>query len=395
MRSVRWKNIKGAIIGAAVVCVISCLEMTRVIAEEDNDRLQAYQACKEYIISQGQTRDDDYFKGYVCEYPIDPNYVDEATTPITYFGVSEDSNNLSIISEFSDIDPAFKDFRYKIVLDGETGNYEITLPVTFFDTPVLYMITGSFDIETYSNEVVLTATDVTAEDDGVPSPLKQQLLPYPTSIIPSSIEMLNWWLNNSELDITMKDLGFDTFVSEAETLNSTIASADENTSEEIKGTYEYDTLGNGTDNSNNTPKFGPSNNDQTNNVGPQTMGGKPIKNNNDTGSQSSGAFTNKYGTPTTKCAHSGCNNYIASSGDTNCCAVHSNNCLECGKYIDEDAMYCMDCLNKAAKQTSSNTNSKNSSNIGEGGYEMPNEEDESFSDYVKRVDPELYDELFN
>lgn len=66
------------------------------------------------------------------------------------------------------------------------------------------------------------------------------------------------------------------------------------------------------------------------------------------GTKSSGnsttPFTNKYGTRTTKCAHKGCNNYIASSGDTNCCTVHSNKCLNCGKYIDEDAMYCMDCL---------------------------------------------------
>ena len=59
------------------------------------------------------------------------------------------------------------------------------------------------------------------------------------------------------------------------------------------------------------------------------------------------SFTNKYGTPTTKCAHAGCNNYIAKSGDTNCCERHSNKCAECGKYIDEDAMYCMDCLEKA------------------------------------------------
>ena len=57
-------------------------------------------------------------------------------------------------------------------------------------------------------------------------------------------------------------------------------------------------------------------------------------------------FTNKYGTPSTKCAHTGCNNYIASSGDTNCCEIHSNKCANCGKYIDEDAMYCMDCLKK-------------------------------------------------
>lgn len=60
-------------------------------------------------------------------------------------------------------------------------------------------------------------------------------------------------------------------------------------------------------------------------------------------------FTNAYGTPTTKCAHAGCNNYIASSGDTNCCTTHSNRCLECGKYIDEDASYCVSCIEKAAK----------------------------------------------
>ena len=55
-------------------------------------------------------------------------------------------------------------------------------------------------------------------------------------------------------------------------------------------------------------------------------------------------FTNKYGTATTKCAHTGCTNYIAPSGDTNCCTVHSNRCGQCGKYIDEDAIFCIDCL---------------------------------------------------
>lgn len=67
-------------------------------------------------------------------------------------------------------------------------------------------------------------------------------------------------------------------------------------------------------------------------------------------SSSSGSFTNKYGTPTTKCAHKGCNNYIASSGDTNCCTVHSRRCGECGKYIDEDALFCIDCLSKGANR---------------------------------------------
>ena len=58
-------------------------------------------------------------------------------------------------------------------------------------------------------------------------------------------------------------------------------------------------------------------------------------------------FTNEYGTRTTKCAHLGCSEYIASSGDTNCCVIHSNKCLNCNKYIDEDAVYCMDCLTDA------------------------------------------------
>ena len=70
-------------------------------------------------------------------------------------------------------------------------------------------------------------------------------------------------------------------------------------------------------------------------------------------SDTSSNFTNKYGTPTTKCAKAGCNNYIASSGDTAYCTTHSNRCLECNKYIDGDAMYCMDCLTKAASSSSS------------------------------------------
>lgn len=62
------------------------------------------------------------------------------------------------------------------------------------------------------------------------------------------------------------------------------------------------------------------------------------------------AFTNKYGTRNTLCAHSGCTNYIATSGNTNCCTTHSNKCYECGCYIDEDASWCTDCLAKAANQ---------------------------------------------
>ena len=60
------------------------------------------------------------------------------------------------------------------------------------------------------------------------------------------------------------------------------------------------------------------------------------------------SFTNKYGTSTTKCAHTGCTKYIANSGDTNCCTEHSNRCLDCKKYIDEDAYWCVSCIAAAA-----------------------------------------------
>ncbi len=60
-------------------------------------------------------------------------------------------------------------------------------------------------------------------------------------------------------------------------------------------------------------------------------------------------FSNKYGTATTKCSHSSCDKYIAPTGDTNCCITHSNKCGNCGKYIDEDALYCMDCIESTLK----------------------------------------------
>lgn len=81
---------------------------------------------------------------------------------------------------------------------------------------------------------------------------------------------------------------------------------------------------------------------------------------NKTSGSSTSSFTNAYGTSTTKCAHPGCNNYIASSGDTNCCTTHSNRCLNCNKYIDEDATYCMSCLTKSITGSSSGSSSSSS-----------------------------------
>lgn len=48
-----------------------------------------------------------------------------------------------------------------------------------------------------------------------------------------------------------------------------------------------------------------------------------------------------------KCAMSGCNRSAVTSGDSVYCAQHSNRCLNCNKYIDADAMYCMSCLRDA------------------------------------------------
>ena len=118
------------------------------------------------------------------------------------------------------------------------------------------------------------------------------------------------------------------------------------------------------------------------------------------------SFTNKYGTSTTKCAHSGCDNYIASSGDTNCCEKHSKKCLNCGKYIDEDAAYCMDCLTNAVKSSSGGSSSSYSSSskstsskcrYKEGGKEVcdsPCESGSNFCSYHKKYLDDTYNSLF-
>lgn len=55
-------------------------------------------------------------------------------------------------------------------------------------------------------------------------------------------------------------------------------------------------------------------------------------------------FSNRHGSPDTDCASIGCPNKIASSGDTAYCSQHSNNCNNCGCYIDAGAIYCSNCM---------------------------------------------------
>lgn len=57
-------------------------------------------------------------------------------------------------------------------------------------------------------------------------------------------------------------------------------------------------------------------------------------------------FTNKCGTPTTVCEESGCNRFIAPSGETNFCTEHTNVCLDCKMFLNYDRTRCADCAAK-------------------------------------------------
>lgn len=49
------------------------------------------------------------------------------------------------------------------------------------------------------------------------------------------------------------------------------------------------------------------------------------------------------------CLHSGCTNTAVTTGDSVYCLIHSNNCMICGKYIDEDALLCLNCIAEALR----------------------------------------------
>lgn len=58
-------------------------------------------------------------------------------------------------------------------------------------------------------------------------------------------------------------------------------------------------------------------------------------------------YDNAFGSFGDNCAVSGCNNNVVTSGDSNCCSVHSSTCHNCGCYVDRDAVYCMRCIRNA------------------------------------------------
>ncbi len=58
----------------------------------------------------------------------------------------------------------------------------------------------------------------------------------------------------------------------------------------------------------------------------------------------------KVNTEPQKCLHEGCTNMAAITGDSFYCETHSNKCMGCGNYIDEDAMFCLNCIVEALKE---------------------------------------------
>ena len=244
-----------------------------------------YSACKENIIATGTPRADDLFEGYEYAMPVAPGTTNYMKGSV---GAKDESDHIWIIFEHLGNEPGMQGFSWTIELDGTVGKYDINVPLGVYEQkPFFATVRGSFETASYSDNNTYFADEVEITE-GVLSEesekdIGQKLKTYSEQVLPTSIDMLDYWLGHNGLGYSLQDLN---------------------------------------------------------------IGGKnsPDTNTSASANTNSVAFTNKYGTPTTKCAHDGCSNYIASSGDTNCCTVHSNKCLECGKYIDEDAMYCMDCL---------------------------------------------------
>lgn len=51
-----------------------------------------------------------------------------------------------------------------------------------------------------------------------------------------------------------------------------------------------------------------------------------------------------------KCLHEKCTNMAAITGYSHYCKMHSNQCMECGNYIDEAAVFCLNCIFEALKE---------------------------------------------
>ena len=323
---------------------------TETVSEEaesaEEEKRLKYSKCIENIKLTGEQREDKFFKGYEFAMPVAPGTTDYMRGAV---GAAEGSDDLWLLFEFDGTDATMQGFEWTIDVNGEDGRYEIHVPLTMTGqdaADISASIFGVFDISTYNESNSFIADEVVFSDPefSADDSLVENLKAYPKDIIPTTVGMLEWWLKNNGLGFSLIDLGIGI--------------------ESDRTDSNYQT---GTNNG-------------------------------------SSSFTNKYGTPTTKCAHPGCNKYIAPSGDTNCCVTHSNRCADCGKFIDEDAMYCMDCLTKAVEGSNSGkqTNTDNSSSKKNGkkctflenGVEVCNNEAEEGSPYCS-YHKKLLDDAYN
>ena len=247
---------------------------------------------------QYQTTFDCWMKEYLCECPVDTNDKRSVTAKAYYTGDN----------------PSFQDMEVMVKL--ESGNnmtdYEMHCPAVSGDETLHFIVKGTFDRTSYQYFQQLESSKATVDDGREIGPAtKVEMDQLASDMVNILVKSLDDYLAQENPGFDIQQLGF--------------SRLDYKAAESAKLA------------DNSKPK----------NAG--SSGGTT-------------SFTNKYGTPTTKCVHPGCNNYIADSGDTNCCTTHSAKCLNCGKYIDEDAMYCMDCITGSVNKKNSSGASGSSNN---------------------------------
>lgn len=70
----------------------------KISSTQENDELSAYAECRDLIVSLGRTKHNDYFDGYVYEFPMDPSIAEESQFA-RFIGATESSNSIWVINE--------------------------------------------------------------------------------------------------------------------------------------------------------------------------------------------------------------------------------------------------------------------------------------------------------
>ena len=170
-------------------------------------RQNAYKACKDNIISTGTKREDALFSGYEYVMPTEPGKTYDMRASI---GAKEDSDDLWILFEYTGTEESMKEFNWAIDLNGETGTYNINVPVTIETNVILSKVKGSFEIASYDEKGPFNADEVIADSgtDAWNEQIKTNMTSYAIHVVPSSINMLEYWIRNNGLGYSLEDLGF-------------------------------------------------------------------------------------------------------------------------------------------------------------------------------------------